>query len=120
MKITIPELSLILLVGPSGCGKSTFARQHFKPTEVVSSDFFRGMVCDDENNQAASKDAFELLHLAAAKRLAARRFTVIDATNVRAESGKYSRFNCSHAIASPGVFVVARCDSAIRLPSLKS
>jgi len=29
MKITIPELSLVLLIGPSGCGKSTFARQHF-------------------------------------------------------------------------------------------
>jgi ABC-type lipoprotein export system ATPase subunit len=35
MKITVPELSLVLLVGPSGCGKSTFAQQHFKPTEVL-------------------------------------------------------------------------------------
>ena len=42
MKITVPELSLVLLVGPSGCGKSTFARQHFKPTEVLSSDYCRG------------------------------------------------------------------------------
>ena len=50
-KLTIPELSLVVLVGPSGCGKSTFARKHFKPTEVISSDFCRGLVSDDENNQ---------------------------------------------------------------------
>ncbi|HEU4874324.1 MAG TPA: AAA family ATPase, partial [Pyrinomonadaceae bacterium] len=61
-KITIPELSLIVLIGPSGCGKSTFARTHFKPTEVISSDFCRALVSDDENNQSATKDAFEILH----------------------------------------------------------
>jgi protein phosphatase len=88
MKLTIPELSLVLLVGPSGCGKSTFARRHFKPTEVLSSDFFRGMVCDDENNQAASRPAFDLLHQAVARRLEWRRFTVIDATNLQAEGRK--------------------------------
>jgi len=88
MTVHIPEFALILLVGPSGCGKSTFARKHFKSTEVLSSDFFRGMVSDDEMNQAASEDAFELLHLVCAKRLAAGRLTVIDATNVRAESRK--------------------------------
>jgi polynucleotide kinase-phosphatase len=88
MKLTIPELSLVLLIGPTGCGKSTFARKHFRPTEVLSSDFFRAMVSDDEANQAASKDAFDLLHHAAAMRLAARRFTVIDATNVQAEHRK--------------------------------
>ena len=88
MTIHIPEFAIVLLVGPSGCGKSTFARKHFKPTEVLSSDFFRGMVSDDETNQAASEDAFELLHLVCVKRLAAGRLTVIDATNVRAESRK--------------------------------
>jgi protein phosphatase len=86
MKIAIPEFALVLLVGPSGCGKSTFARKHFKATEVLSSDFFRGLVCDDEASQAASKDAFEVLHLLAAKRLAALKLTVIDATNVLAEA----------------------------------
>jgi polynucleotide kinase-phosphatase len=88
LKITLPELCLVVLVGPSGCGKSTFARRHFRPTEVLSSDFFRGVVADDENDQSASKDAFDLLHAAAAKRLARRRFTVIDATNVKAEARK--------------------------------
>jgi protein phosphatase len=88
MKLTVPELSLVLLVGPSGCGKSTFARRHFRPTEVLSSDAFRGLVCDDEANQAASRDAFDLLHHAVAKRLAWRRFTVVDATHVQPDARK--------------------------------
>lgn len=86
--ITIPELSLVLLIGPSGCGKSTFARKHFKPTEILSSDYCRGLVSDDENNQEATKDAFEVLHYIAAKRLAAGRLTVVDATNVQPEARK--------------------------------
>ena len=69
--INIPDLSLVVLVGASGSGKSTFARKHFKPTEVLSSDFCRGLVSDDENDQAATKDAFAVLHYIAAKRLAA-------------------------------------------------
>lgn len=84
MKITVPELSLVLLVGPSGCGKSTFAQQHFKSTEVLSSDYCRGLVSDDENDQTSTKEAFEVLHFIARKRLAAGRLTVIDATNVTA------------------------------------
>ncbi len=88
MKVTIPELSLVVLVGPSGCGKSTFARRHFRATEVISSDFCRGLVSDDENDQSATKDAFEVLHFIAAKRLAAGRLTVVDATNVQPESRK--------------------------------
>jgi protein phosphatase len=86
--ITIPELALVVLIGPSGCGKSTFARKQFKPTEVLSSDFCRGLVSDDENDQAATKEAFEVLHFIAGKRLAAGKLTVIDATNVQAEARK--------------------------------
>ena len=88
MKITIPELALVVLIGPSGSGKSTFARAHFKSTEVLSSDFCRGLVSDDENDQAATNDAFAVLHFIAAKRLAAGRLTVIDATNVQPEARK--------------------------------
>lgn len=86
MKITIPELALVVMIGPSGSGKSTLARKLFQPTEVISSDFCRGLVSDDENNQFATTDAFEVLHFIAAKRLAAGRLTVIDATNVQEES----------------------------------
>jgi protein phosphatase len=86
--IQIPELSLVLLVGASGCGKSSFARKHFKPTEIISSDYCRGLVSDDENDQACSKAAFEVLRFIAAKRLAAGKLTVIDATNVQTEARK--------------------------------
>src|SRR5579883_1462190 len=86
MQLTIPELSLVLLIGPSGAGKSTFARRHFRPTEVLNSDHCRALVRDDETDQSATRDAFEVLHLIAAKRLAAGRLTVIDATNVQPEA----------------------------------
>ncbi|MDY0168244.1 MAG: polynucleotide kinase-phosphatase [Thermoguttaceae bacterium] len=86
MQIEVPNLSLIVLIGPSGSGKSTFASKHFLPTEVLSSDACRGMVCDDENDQAATNQAFELLHFIARQRLALGRLTVVDATNVQPEA----------------------------------
>lgn len=79
---------MVVLVGASGSGKSTFARKHFLPTEVLSSDFCRGLVADDENDQSATKDAFEVLHYLTDKRLTLGRLTVIDATNVQPESRK--------------------------------
>ncbi|MGH3089818.1 MAG: polynucleotide kinase-phosphatase [Rubrobacteraceae bacterium] len=88
MKINVPELSLVVLVGASGSGKSSFAREHFLPTEVISSDFCRGLVSDDENDQSVTKDAFEVLHFIAGKRLKAGRLTVVDATNVQPEARK--------------------------------
>jgi protein phosphatase len=88
MKLTIPELAIVALVGPSGSGKSSFARKHFRATEILSSDFCRGLVSDDENSQAATNDAFEVLHFIASKRLAAGKLVVIDATNVQPEARK--------------------------------
>ena len=88
MKVSIPELSLVVLIGTSGSGKSTFARRHFKPTEVLSSDYFRGLVSDDENDQTISTPAFETLHFVAAKRLQLGRLVVVDATNVQPEARK--------------------------------
>ena len=84
--LAIPELSLVALVGASGSGKSTFARTHFGKFEVISSDFCRGLVADDENDQAATNDAFDVLNFIAGKRLDAGRLTVVDATNVQKES----------------------------------
>lgn len=88
MNINIPEFSFVVLIGVSGSGKSSFARKHFKPTEVLSSDAFRALVADDENDQSATVEAFDALHYIAAKRLAARRLVVVDATNVQKESRK--------------------------------
>ena len=88
MRIAIPEFALVLLIGPSGSGKSTFARKHFRQSEILSSDYCRYLVSDDENDQSATDDAFRVLHLVAAKRLARGKLTVIDATNVQTRARK--------------------------------
>src|SRR5438477_11584312 len=88
MHISVPNLSLVVLIGPSGSGKTTFARKHFLRSEVLSSDACRGMVSDDENNQAVTNEAFALLHYIAAQRLALGRLTVVDATKVQPEARK--------------------------------
>ena len=88
MRLTIPDFALVLMMGASGSGKSTFAARHFLPTETLSSDRCRGWVADDETDQGASADAFDVLYYIAAKRLAARRLTVIDATFLRPEDRK--------------------------------
>lgn len=76
------------MVGGTSSGKSSFALRHFKPTEVLSSDLFRGMICDDENSQSVSGDAFDLLYYAANKRLNNGKLTVIDATNIQQSARK--------------------------------
>ncbi|NUW30902.1 polynucleotide kinase-phosphatase [Nonomuraea sp. SMC257] len=81
--ISVPELSLVVLVGVSGSGKSTFAARHFEPTQVISSDYCRGLVSDDENDQSATPAAFELLHHIVGVRLSRGLLTVVDATNVQ-------------------------------------
>ena len=81
--LEVPRVSLVVLVGASGSGKSTFAAKHFLPTEVVSSDACRGLVSDDENDQAATADAFEVLEFIVGKRLERGMLTVVDATNVQ-------------------------------------
>jgi polynucleotide kinase-phosphatase len=81
--VTVPSMGLVVLVGVSGSGKSTFARAHFKPTEVVSSDFCRGLVADDENDQTATPDAFDVLNYIVGTRLRRGLLTVVDATNVQ-------------------------------------
>jgi protein phosphatase len=85
MNVKLPELALVALIGPSGSGKSTFAATHFLPTEVISSDFCRGLVADDENDQTATPAAFRLVHAIAGERLRAGRLVVVDATNVQPE-----------------------------------
>ncbi|MCU7814448.1 MAG: polynucleotide kinase-phosphatase [Candidatus Thiodiazotropha sp. (ex Rostrolucina anterorostrata)] len=86
MEITVPELSLVVLVGASGSGKTTFAHKHFKTSEVLSSDACRAMVSDNENDQTVTRDAFELLHYIAGKRLALGKLVVVDATNVQQDA----------------------------------
>lgn len=88
MEIKLPELSLVVLIGASGSGKSTFAARHFGEYEVLSSDYCRGLVSDDENDQSVTAEAFEILQFIARKRLEKGRLVVIDATNVQQDARK--------------------------------
>lgn len=81
--VTVPAMGLVVLIGVSGSGKSTFARTHFAATEVLSSDFCRGLVANDENDQSATPDAFDVLHYIVGTRLRRGLLTVVDATNVQ-------------------------------------
>ena len=87
-EIKVPANGLVLLVGISGSGKSSFAAQHFLPTQVISSDFCRGLVADDVTDQTSTPDAFELLHTLVGIRLRRGLLTVVDATNVQPDARK--------------------------------
>lgn len=82
--LTAPADALIVLVGIAASGKSTFARRHFRPTEILSSDALRAMIADDPHAQGATDEAFDLLHRLLEMRLRRGRLTVVDATNVEA------------------------------------
>ncbi|MGD1053799.1 MAG: AAA family ATPase, partial [Candidatus Dormibacteria bacterium] len=86
MTITIPELSLVVLIGATSSGKSAFARKHFAATEVISSDACRAMVADDENALDVNTQAFAVMRAIASARLGLRRIAVIDATNVQKDA----------------------------------
>jgi polynucleotide kinase-phosphatase len=86
--LKLPEFCIVSLIGVSNSGKTTFAKKHFKSTEILSSDYFRSLVSDDENNQSVTEDAFQLLYQVAEKRLKNKKFTVVDATNVTSEARK--------------------------------
>ncbi len=81
--LKIPALGVVALIGVSGSGKSTFARKHFVPTEVLSSDTCRAWVADNEADQTATDDAFAVLYAVAELRLRRGKLTVIDATSVQ-------------------------------------
>ncbi|WP_255641696.1 polynucleotide kinase-phosphatase [Isoptericola luteus] len=85
-EIGVPSMGLVLLVGVSGSGKTTFGAAHFRSSQVVSSDFCRGLVSDDPNDQAATPDAFDVLHYIVGTRLRRGLLTVVDATNVQASA----------------------------------
>jgi protein phosphatase len=79
----IPGDALVVLVGPAASGKSTWAQARYRPSQILSSDTFRELVADDQSDQAASADAFRVLHIVAGARLARGLRTVIDATNLQ-------------------------------------
>ena len=89
MKLTIPELSLVVLIGAVRLGQVDVRPQALPADRGALVRLLpRRWSSDDENDQAATNDAFEVLHFIAAKRLAAGRLTVVDATNVQPEARK--------------------------------
>ena len=103
MRLEIPEIAVVALIGVTGSGKTTFAKRFFKETEVLSSDYFRGLISDDENNQLVTAQAFDTLYYVANKRLELGLLTVIDATNVqkdaRASVLRLAKEQNCHAVA---------------------
>lgn len=114
MDVAIPPRALVLLVGPSGSGKTTYAAAHFAPTEVVSSDFCRALVSDDETNQDATPAAFRVLHSIVRERLRFGRLTVVDATNVRADK-RARMVKLARERGRPAVAVVFELPAALYL-----
>ena len=86
MQVKVPDYGLIVLIGASGSGKSSFAKRFFRPTEILESDHYRGIVGDDDRSRRTTKDAFDVMDEVAARRLNARRLTVIDATNLERDN----------------------------------
>lgn len=104
--IEIPELAVVALIGASGSGKSTFARKHFLPTEILSSDHYRAVVSDEEMDQSATSDAFDALYYLLGKRLARGRLSVVDATNIRAEDRRHLVDHARRHYCLPVAFVI--------------
>ena len=82
IELVVPDPGLVVLVAAAGAGKSTVAARLFEPAEILSSDAYRARVAGDEADQRATRAAFGRLHRDLERRLAARRLTVVDATNV--------------------------------------
>ena len=72
--------SIVVLCGPAACGKSHFAERHFRPTQIVSSDWARARVCDDDRDQRFNAQAFALVHFLVEQRLTLNRLCVVDST----------------------------------------
>ena len=80
--------SVVVLCGPAACGKSTFAAKHFRPTQIISSDQARALVCDDERDQRFQTQAFALVHFLVEQRLSINRLCVVDSTALTAAARK--------------------------------
>jgi F420-dependent oxidoreductase-like protein len=80
VNVRLPDPCLVVLVGPAGAGKSTWARRWFPAAAIVSWDDLRATVGLHRHDLRASADAFEVLSLIVAKRLARGLLTVVDST----------------------------------------
>jgi protein phosphatase len=84
--IRILRPSIVVLCGPAASGKSTFAERHFRPTQVISSDWARARVSDDDRDQRYNAQAFALVHFLVEQRLTVNRLCVVDSTALTAQA----------------------------------
>lgn len=105
MLLEIPPEALVILCGPAGSGKTSFARKHFRPSQIVSSDQCRELIADDPSDQKVSPLAFDLMHQIIRYRLLGRRLTVADSTALQKDLRKDLR-KIAHEMGSPCVIVL--------------
>jgi protein phosphatase len=114
VRLEHPEPALIVLIGAAGSGKSTLAARLFAPTDVLSSDAYRALVAGDASDQKVTRVAFSILHRELGRRMAARRTTIVDATNVTTY-GRRSLVRRAAAAAVPAVAIVLHLPPALVL-----
>lgn len=114
--LILPRRTLLVLCGSTGSGKSTFAARRFPATSIVSSDRCRGLVCDDESEQAFNKDAFDLFYYILRKRMMNGFFCVADSTaltpsarkELRTISRHYGYYGCLLILMTPPEICIQR------------
>jgi protein phosphatase len=112
MQIELPQPCLVVLVGAAGSGKSTLAARLFAAGDVLSSDAYRALVSGDPADQSVTRVAFRILHRELDRRLAARRTTVVDATNVTSHARRsLLRLAGGHGI--PAIAIVLHLEATL-------
>jgi protein phosphatase len=120
-EIIIEEPSLILLVGVGSSGKTTFAKKHFLPTQIISSDVCRANICDSETDMRFLQPGFQLLNEILVKRLQAKKLSVIDATNTRLEDRQgYLKMACKYHIPTIAIVFDIELDVSLARNSKRS
>lgn len=112
METRLPGPCLVVLIGPSGSGKTTWAREHFKATEVVSSDELRARVGAGEDDQTASGPAFEILERIVDVRLGRKLTTVVDTLGLDDER-RASWIERAHSAGIPAYAVLFLTDRSV-------
>lgn len=107
--LILPNKTLLVLCGLAAAGKSTFAAQRFPATAIVSTDRCRGMICDNEKDQTANDDVFDLFCYILLKRMLHNKFCVADSVALLPEirhelrdlSKHYGYYGCLLILDTP-------------------
>lgn len=79
--------SAIMMVGVPGSGKSYIAKQLSEALHmpVLSSDYFRGVISGDENDQSVSKEAWQMVYDHAEEAIMRGQSVIVDGTHANGE-----------------------------------